>query len=98
MKKRDGILKSTSYVMLILIFVKLIGFVKQAVIAAYFGTSLDMDLYLIASDFISETGIVFFSSLSVSFLTMFVKQKEEKGKREEMRCGEIENHIRRLAA
>ncbi len=81
-EKKDGILKSTSYVMLILIFVKLIGFVKQAVIAAYFGTSLDMDLYLIASDFISETGIVFFSSLSVSFLTMFVKQKEEKGKRE----------------
>ncbi len=82
MEKKSGIVKSTSYVMIVLVVVKIIGFLKQAVIAAYFGTSIDMDLYLIASDFITEVGTVFFSSLSVNFLTMFVQLLVKKGKKE----------------
>lgn len=82
MSNRSSIVKSTSYVMVTLIIVKLIGFLKQAVIAAYFGTSQDMDLYLIASDFVTEVGIVFFSSLSLNFLSVFVQLLVEKGKKQ----------------
>ena len=82
MHKYDRIFKSTAYLMILTIFVKLIGFVKQAVIAYYFGTSEQMDIYLIAADFISEIGTVFFSTLSINLLTVYVKEIETGTKRD----------------
>lgn len=76
------IVKSTSTLILLTLFVKIIGLVKQSVIAYTFGISYQMDVYLIASDFISEVGVVFFSALSINLVTVYIeaKNKEQENK------------------
>lgn len=87
--KKAGIGKhivgDTIKVSLILVFVKCFGIIKQSVLAAYFGTGSDMDAYLVANDFISEIGVILFSSLSVSFLNFYLINRK-KGKSEAEEC------------
>ena len=78
--KENKIAKSTLSVTAVLIFVKFVGIIKQAVIAAYFGASGEMDKYLLASEFVTQIGTLVFSALSVSFLTMYVQVKAQKDK------------------
>lgn len=83
--KENSIVRATQSVMFTLILVKVIGIIKQAVLAAYFGTSFEMDAYLLVSDFVGESGIVIFSSLSVTFLNMYVSTLVHEGKEEKDR-------------
>lgn len=70
------ILKSTSSLMLLTIFVKLFGIIKQSVIAYYFGTDSELDMFFIASDFILELGIVFFSALTINLVNLYLVERE----------------------
>lgn len=77
---QDGnkrIAESAFAVMMLTIVVKGIGFVKQMVIASQFGTSMQMDLFLVVSEFVGEIGVVFFSSLSINLVTLYTHTKEE---------------------
>lgn len=78
--KKKGIVASTKIVILTLLFVKIIGFIKQAVIAAYFGTDGKIDKFLLVSDFMENLGVALFSAIAVSFLTMYIESKTDKGK------------------
>ena len=78
--KKTSIAKSAAFLIGLTVFVKFIGFVKQAVISYTYGTSLDMDIYLIVSSFISEVGVMFFSSLSINLVTIYDREKEKKGR------------------
>lgn len=80
--QKNSIAKSAFFLIGLTIFVKFIGFVKQAVISYTYGTSLDMDIYLIVSSFISEIGVMFFSSLSINLITIYDSEKEKKGKKQ----------------
>ena len=70
------IVKSTSSLIVLTIFVKLCGIIKQSVIAYYFGTNSEMDMYFIASDFVAEIGIVFFSALMINLVNLYLEEKE----------------------
>lgn len=74
------IIKSVSSVMILLLVVKFIGFIKQAVIAYYFGTTREIDTFLLVSEFMENLGTAVFSAISVSFLTIYVEELEKKGR------------------
>ena len=79
--KKNSIARSAAFLIGLTVFVKFIGFVKQAVISYTYCTSLDMDIYLIVSSFISEVGVMFFSSLSINLVTIYDREKEKKGRK-----------------
>lgn len=63
--------KSIRNVTIVLLLVKVIGFIKQSVIAAYFGATSSTDTYMLVSELVDSLGEVLFSSVSVTFLTMY---------------------------
>lgn len=67
----NNIAKSTALLMILTIFVKVVGFIKQATISYYYGASAAMDAYLVVSDFISEIGVMFFLSVGVVFVSLY---------------------------
>ena len=79
--KKESIVLSTTFLIGLTIVVKAIGFLKQAVISYTYGTSLDMDIYLIVSSFIDELGVMFFTSISINLVTVYDREKEKSGKR-----------------
>lgn len=78
--KDKSIFSSVKVVILTLVGVKLIGFVKQAVIAAYFGTSADVDKFLLVSELMENLGIAVFSAIAITFLTLYVEANVAGGK------------------
>ena len=79
---KKSIFSSVKIVVITLLVVKLIGFLKQAVIAAYFGTSGEIDKFLLVSEFMENLGAAIFSAISVTFLTMYIDTLVAKGKAE----------------
>lgn len=77
---KKSIFSSVKIVVVTLLVVKLIGFLKQAVIAAYFGTSGEIDKFLLVSEFMENLGAAIFSAISVTFLTMYIDTLVAKGK------------------
>lgn len=78
-------LKAITSVSAVLLFVKIIGFIKQAVIAAYFGATGQTDIYMLVSELVESMGEVLFSSISITFLTMYAgiyADKNELAKRQ----------------
>lgn len=71
-----AIVASSIAVSVFVVFIKVVGFVKQAVIAAYFGATAETDALFLASGFVMSFGVMVFSSLSVTLLTMYVNEKE----------------------
>lgn len=74
------IFNSIKNITIILIFVKIIGFVKQAIIANYFGASSETDIFLLVSELMENLGEVLFSSIAISFVTMYINVLTNKGK------------------
>ena len=74
--KGGGIVASSVAVSVFVVFIKLVGFVRQAVVAAYFGATAETDAFFLASGFVMSFGLMVFSSLSVTLLTMYVNEKE----------------------
>lgn len=60
-------------VALLLIFVKVIGFLKQSVFAAYFGASKEMDMFLLTTEFFGEFSTAVFSGISISLLALYLE-------------------------
>ena len=70
--------KSTiNFVIVIVItaITKLLGLVKQIVIANYYGMTADTDAFMLISGTINDLGISVFSALSIVFLADFIKKK-----------------------
>ncbi len=82
-KSLNNIAKSATILSIITIFIKAIGFIKQAVISYYFGTSVEMDSYLIVTDFISEVGTMFFSSIAITLIAIYDEEKKDIEKKNE---------------
>lgn len=57
---------------------KVLGFVKQSVIAWAFGASVVTDLYFAADGFMSMLGQIQSSAISLSLITKYVQLKEKK--------------------
>ena len=69
----------------ILIFVltvvgKIMGFIRSMIIAAYYGADNVTDAYYLTNGIISNVFYAITMSVSVAFLPLYIKVKEEKGK------------------
>lgn len=71
--------RSATILALLTVFIKMVGFIKQAVISYYFGASASMDSYLVVTDFISEIGVMFFSSIAITVITIYDEEKARDG-------------------
>ena len=69
-------------VALLLIFVKVVGFLKQSVFAAYFGASKEMDMFLLTTEFLGEFSTAVFSGISISLLALYLEVLNNKGRKE----------------
>lgn|GEM_PF-1314401 len=72
--------KSAIIVSSIIVLVKLLGFVKQAVIAFYLGASAETDAFFLVNTVISGISQAVFSAVSVSMIPMYLQKKEKLGK------------------
>lgn len=83
MQKRAAFDTAGGQVLLLSAFtllVKLVGFLKQAMIAAYFGAGDATDVFFIASDFFADLSAIFFSPLAIVFLTAYDLKAARQGR------------------
>ena len=79
MKKR-GILTSTLQVSAALLFIKILGVLKQALIAAICGATAETDAYFVATGVTVALCSVLFSSVSISLLSMHTERLISRGR------------------
>lgn len=78
----SAIVKNTSIIMIIGIVSKLLGMLKQMVIAACYGANIDTDIYFLSSGFTSNITYLLCSTLSITLLTVYVSKKNNGTKQE----------------
>ena len=81
-EKHNSIAKSAILVTAMMLSFKIIGFIKQAFIAYYFGATLETDTYFIAWGFVSGVSEAIVKALSVSLVAVYTGLRLQKGKNE----------------
>ena len=79
-KKSKGILATTAVVAAMTLCFKLLGFVKQAVVAYYFGTTFETDIYNLAFNFVGTLTSAFVRAISISMVSIYTHTLVQKGK------------------
>ena len=79
-KKSKSILTTTIVVAAMTLSFKLLGFVKQAVIAYYFGTTTETDAYNLAFNFVGTLTSAFVRAISISMVSIYTHTLVQKGK------------------
>lgn len=79
--KKQSITKSTISLFGLTLFIKLLGFVKQAVLAAVYGATAETDAFYISVSIINSLCTVIFSALSVSLLSMYSQNLIQRGRK-----------------
>lgn len=79
MSKKNSLLYSIFTISLISLISKLIGFIREAIVAAYFGTSINMDMFFLANGVIGGAITAIASAIGVAFLPLFLEKKAKKG-------------------
>ncbi len=72
------IVNTTFYITLIGVITKLIGFVKQTVIANFYGATGQTDAFFLSSGFVSDTSYLICTTLSITFLSMYIDSKNNE--------------------
>ena len=80
MRKRN-IYKAAVGVVIIEILMKLIGFIKQSVVAYYYGATQSTDAYFVANDFMVSASEIFIGAAKVSLITIYTSILFKKGKK-----------------
>ncbi len=80
--KTHSIAKSAILVTAMMLAFKILGFIKQAFIAYYFGATTDTDTYFIAWGFVSGFSEAIVKALSVSLVAVYTGLRLQKGKKE----------------
>ncbi len=78
MKRRSGIVGSMVSVGGVLILIKILGFVRQMVVAAVFGATADTDLVTLAQGFVGNAQYVLTQVLLTAMVPIYVRLREEK--------------------
>ena len=77
-----SILRSTALIFILSIIAKLVGFVKSMIMASYFGAGLESDAFYLAQSFVSNVLYMITASIGISFLPVYVRLREQKGRDE----------------
>jgi len=78
-KKSDNIFKLSLIITVIVIIGKVIGFVRDAVIAGYYGATWRTDAFFLAQNMPSTIFPAVCGSLSTAFISLYVSRTVEKG-------------------
>lgn len=78
--KKRNIVDTVANVMVLSIFVKIIGFIKQAVVAAVYGSTQQTDIYFITSEFLTNIGTALFAALTVVIIPSYIQKKKARKK------------------
>jgi len=81
MTKQNKLFKTTMLVTLIIILSKIAGFIREAVLAASFGQSLEKSAYLTAFQIINIFTIFFSVGISSSFIPVYMRRRLDHGER-----------------
>ena len=85
-EKGNQAVKTVSFMMLITLFGKILGLVREQLLAANYGTEMEAAAFLLASR-IPRTffDVIFASAISASFIPIFVEYLQKQGKEEAYR-------------
>lgn len=78
-KKTRNIFASAGLVTLMILLFKVIGFIKQSVVAYYYGANVSTDTYFIANTFISGANEIIVVSLSIALISAYTECIEKRG-------------------
>lgn len=78
--KSNSIASSAIQVAIVLFIIKILGVVKQLIIAAVCGATVETDMYFIASGVILNLCTVIFSTLSITLLSIYTDRLVKEGK------------------
>lgn len=73
--KKDSILKATLIVSILVIICKLLGFAREAIIAAYYGANAETDAFFFAQGMPASIFPSICNSISTAFTALYVKKK-----------------------
>ena len=74
---KSSLLKSAGLLIIITFISKAIGFVREIIIAYYYGASFSTDAYFLAMGLISNVLYAFTTALSVAFLPLYIENKRK---------------------
>lgn len=77
--KRNSFFKTVFSVTGVIVIAKLLGFVKQLLMASVFGATLSTDLITLSQDFIGNTQYLLVQVLLSSFTAVYIRTREEEG-------------------
>ena len=80
MAKQNKILISTVQVTIITLFVKFLGLIKQSVLAAYCGATMETDAFFISTGTMVNLSTIVFSAISISLLTIHTNLLMKEGR------------------
>lgn len=72
-EKKRSILASASLVIVVMLASKLLGFVRQMVIAGAFGAGVETDLYFVSSDFMLNLSGALLSALTTALIARYIE-------------------------
>ena len=79
-KKTKSIVSTTIVITILTICFKLLGFVKQMVVANFFGTGPEMDAYSVAFNFVGMLSSAFIRAITISMVSIYTNCLVNKGK------------------
>lgn len=83
-KKGNGLVKAAVGVAIIGLASKLLGFLREVVLAKYFGASAATDAYLVALVIPGVLVAALISAITVTFIPIFAESREKHGEKEAM--------------
>ncbi len=79
-KKTKSIVGTTIVITILTLCFKLLGFVKQAVVAYYFGTTFETDIYYVAFNFVGTLSSAFIRAITISLVSIYTHCLVQRGK------------------
>ncbi|WML58627.1 murein biosynthesis integral membrane protein MurJ [Neobacillus sp. PS2-9] len=82
LKKSQSILKATVLVSIIVIASKILGFIREAIIASYYGANSETDAFFVAQSMPAMVFPAVCSSFSTAFISLYINKTINNSKRE----------------
>lgn len=79
-KKNQSIMATTAVITVLTLCFKALGFVKQAVVAYYFGTTFETDIYNVAFSFVGMLSSAFIKAITISLVSIYTHTLVQKGR------------------
>ena len=79
--KNKGIVATTAVITILTLCFKLLGFVKQAVVAYYFGTTFETDIYYVAYNFVGSLSSAFIRAITISLVSIYTHCLVQRGRK-----------------